>query len=375
MSRRDLHLSALRARIPEISPATTQALDGTLVDVRTPEEWSQGSPEGAVRLGRDALELQIEDHAPDLDTPVVVMCASGRRSLLAADDLLRLGYTDVRSMAGGFTAWKAQGLPIEIPQQLGADLRARYHRHLLMPEVGEAGQRTLLKSRVLLVGLGGLGSPAALYLAAAGVGHLGLVDDDVVDRSNLQRQVIHVDHAVGRLKVDSAIERLTALNPQLSLARHPYRLTAENAAALISGEAEPDGKPYDLVIDGADNFTARYTLNDACAALGVPCVHGSVHRFEGQVSVFAPPKGPCYRCLFPHPPPPELAPNCATAGVLGVLPGVIGLLQATEALKLLLGVGEPLVGRLLAYDGLKSTLRQTALPRDPACPTCSKLHQ
>lgn len=369
MSRRDAHLAALAAEIPAISPEAAHALGAPILDVRTPTEWAQGSPPGALRLGRDALELQIEDHLPALDQPVLVMCASGRRSLLAADDLRRLGYADVRSITGGLAAWKAAGLPLEIPERFDDELRARYHRHILIPEVGEAGQRRLLDSRVLIVGLGGLGAPAALYLAAAGVGHLGLVDDDVVDRSNLQRQIIHVDHAVGRLKVDSAVERLSALNPRLKVARHPTRLTAEIATELIA-----EGR-YDVVLDGTDNFTTRYALNDACAALGVPCVHGSVHRFEGQVSVFHPPHGPCYRCLFPHPPPPELAPNCATAGVLGVLPGVIGVLQATEVLKHLLGLGDRLTGTLLTYDALKSTTRRVTLPRDPSCPTCGHISQ
>lgn len=363
-------LATLRTSIPAIGPVEAHTLGAPLIDVRTPEEWAQGCPEGALRVARDSLELDIEAEVPELDRTVLVLCAAGRRSLLAADALRRLGYTDVRSVEGGFSAWKAAGLPIEMPPTMSGELRARYHRHLLIPEIGEVGQQKLLHSRVLLIGMGGLGSPAALYLAAAGVGHLGLVDDDVVDRSNLQRQVLHVDHAVGRLKVDSAIERLTALNPQISLARLPCRLNADNAHGLLSGVVEMGGAPYDLVIDGADNFTARYVLNDACVDLGIPCVHGSVHRFEGQVSVFHPPHGPCYRCLFPHPPPPELAPNCATAGVLGVLPGIIGLLQATEALKLLLDLGEPLVGRLLQYDALSCTTRTTRLPRDPACPAC-----
>ncbi len=354
---RSQRLASLRAHIPEVEP--TDPIEGVLIDVREAHEIAAGSPPGALRLGRGMLELRVEGAVPETDTPIVCMCAAGIRSLFAAEDLRQLGYTDVRSMRGGFGAWKQAGLPIEVPHSLD---RARYARHLLLPEVGEEGQLRLDRASVLLVGAGGLGSPAALYLAAAGVGTLGIVDDDLVDRSNLQRQVLHSDDAVGQPKVESARRRIEGLNPNVSVQPHALRLTKHNVDDLVPR--------YDLVLDGADNFATRYMLNDACLKHAKPLVHGSVYRFEGQVSVFGAP-GPCYRCIFPEAPPPELAPSCAEAGVLGVLPGVIGLLQATEALKILLGVGEPLRGRLLSFDALSTRFTTLRLSRDPKCGWCS----
>ena len=367
---REARLAALRAAIPEVAPreaAALQARGAALVDVREADEIAQGSPPGALRLGRSYLELRIEDAVPELDRPLVVLCGSGTRSLFAAEDLKRLGYRQVASLAGGFVRWKAEGLSVEIPPRFDQSARERDSRHLLMPEVGEAGQMKLLGSKVLLVGAGGLGSPAALYLAAAGVGTLGIVDHDVVDRSNLQRQILHTDARVGQPKVASAAATIAALNPSIKVVPHEAQLTAANVEEILCG--------YDLVVDGSDNFPTRYLVNDACVRLGLPNVHGSVYRFDGQVTVFWPSfakrRGPCYRCLYPEPPPAAFAPSCAEAGVLGVLPGVIGLLQATEAIKLLLGVGDPLVGRLLYYDALRAEFRELAVERDPGCRYCS----
>lgn len=369
MKAKDKRLAELRASIPEITPEQAHALQqqgGVLLDVRENDEIAQGSPQGARRLGRGFLEFRIEDTVPEPDRPLLVMCGSGTRSLFAAETLRKLGYRDVRSVAGGFNRWKDRGLPFEIPLALDADARARYSRHLLMPEVGEHGQHRLLRSKVLLIGAGGLGSPAALYLAAAGVGVLGLVDHDVVDRSNLQRQVLHTDERVGVPKVESARQTLLALNPSVNVVGHEVRLEASNVEQVLGG--------YDIVIDGSDNFPTRYLVNDACVKLGIPNVHGAVYRFEGQVSVFWPaaPRqpGPCYRCLYPEPPPPELAPSCAEAGVLGVLPGVIGLLQAVEAIKILLDIGEPLIGRVLHYDALPARFSEFKVRRNPECAYC-----
>ncbi|MFW6084566.1 MAG: molybdopterin-synthase adenylyltransferase MoeB, partial [Gemmatimonadota bacterium] len=297
-------LAELRSEIPEVSPREARALqrDGALlVDVREPDETAGGIPVGARRVVRGYLELQIEEHVDDFDRPLVIMCAGGARSLLAADDLKRMGFTDVRSMAGGFNRWKNDGLPVEVPETLDARERERYGRHLLMPEVGEDGQLALRDSRVLMIGAGGLGSPAALYLAAAGVGTLGVIDDDVVDRSNLQRQILHADDRVGTPKTDSARATLSALNPDVEVNTFAERLTSDNAERLLAG--------YDVVVDGSDNFATRYLVNDVCVRFGIPNVHGSIYRFEGQVSVFWPGRpespGPCYRCLYPEPPPPE----------------------------------------------------------------------
>lgn len=361
-------LDQLRSRIAEVTPAEALALQAqgaALIDVRESDEMDQGTAPGALRLGRGFLELRVEEKVGK-DRTVVLMCAGGTRSLLAADDLLRLGYSDVRSLAGGFSRWKAEGLPIETPFKFDVAARERYSRHLLMPEVGEAGQEKLMRSKVLLVGAGGLGSPAAFYLAAAGVGTIGLVDHDVVDRSNLQRQILHTDARVGMSKVVSARVTLQALNPCINVVGYEERLTSENVERIASG--------YEVVVDGCDNFPTRYLVNDACVKLGLPNVHGAVFRFDGQVGVFWPGRpgrpGPCYRCLFRDPPPPGVAPSCAEAGVFGVLPGVIGLLQATETIKLLLGLGEPLVGAMLHFDALASSFRRMRLERDPDCPCC-----
>jgi sulfur-carrier protein adenylyltransferase/sulfurtransferase len=366
---RERLLAELKSCIRELAPRDALALQArgaVLVDVREADEIAQGTAPGALRLGRGYLELRIEEAVPDAQRPIVVMCGSGTRSLLAADALKRMGYADVSSMAGGFTRWKNEGLPVEQPFVLDAAARERYSRHLLMPEVGEEGQARLMRAKVLLIGAGGLGSPAAFYLAAAGVGTLGLVDHDIVDRSNLQRQILHTDARVGSSKVASARQTLEALNPGVKVVGHETHLTSANVEQILSG--------YDVVVDGCDNFPTRYLVNDACVKLRIPNVHGAVYRFEGQVSVFWPARpqrpGPCYRCLYPEPPPPEYAPSCAEAGVLGVLPGVIGLLQATEAIKLLLGIGEPLVGRMLYFDALAARFSELALQRDPACRYC-----
>lgn len=368
---RERRLFELRRDIPELSPAEALALQAqgaALVDVREAEEIAQGSALGALRLGRGFLELKIEEAVPDYERPLVTMCAGGTRSLFAAESLARLGYRRVYSLQGGFTRWKAEGLPWEMPSTLSREERERYSRHLSIPEVGEAGQARLLASKVLLIGAGGLGCPAALYLAAAGVGTLGLVDDDRVDRSNLQRQVLHGDGRIGQLKVESARASLAALNPGIRIEAYAERLTRDNVEKLFAG--------YDVIVDGSDNFQTRYLVNDACVRLGLPNVHGSVYRFEGQVSVFWPAyakrHGPCYRCLYPEPPPPELAPSCAEAGVLGVLPGIIGLLEAVETIKLLLDLGDPLVGRLLCYDALAGRFSEYALAADPDCAYCGE---
>ena len=370
MKARDRRLAEIRSKVPEVGPR--EALDlqrsgAALIDVRDASEVAQGSPGGALRLDRGYLELRIEEAIPDLDRTLVVTCASGQRSLFAADDLRRMGYRDVRSLAGGFNGWKDEGLPFEIPKMLNADARERYSRHLVMPEVGEAGQLELLEGRVLLIGAGGIGSPAALYLAAAGVGTLGIVDHDVVDRSNLQRQILHTDERVGMSKVASAREAMLALNPAVNVVEHTLRLESANVEEVFEG--------YDVVVDGSDNFATRYLVNDACVKHRIPNVHGSVFRFEGQVTVFWPARegapGPCYRCLYPEPPPPELSPTCAEAGVMGVLPGVVGLLEAVEAIKILLGAGDLLVGRLLHYDALSARFTEFRQARNPECRYCA----
>jgi molybdopterin/thiamine biosynthesis adenylyltransferase/rhodanese-related sulfurtransferase/molybdopterin converting factor small subunit len=367
---REQRLAALRAEIAEVEPRQAQVLQAegaVLIDIREPDEVAGGSPVAAVHLSRAYLELQIEDVVPEFDMPLLILCSSGVRSLFAASELRRLGYRTVSSVAGGFNRWKDAGLPFELPRVLDARARERYARHLLMPEVGVAGQLRLLESRVLLIGAGGLGAPAALYLAAAGVGTLGIVDHDVVDRSNLQRQVIHAEERIGQPKVESAREAIQALNPDIELALYRTRLDSDNIDEIVAG--------YQVVIDGTDNFATRYLINDACIKHGIPNVHGSIFRFDGQVSVFWPARpdrpGPCYRCLYPEPPPPELAPSCAEAGVLGVLPGVIGLLQAVETIKLLLALGEPLCGRLLQFDALAGRFQEFTLAADPACSHCS----
>jgi sulfur-carrier protein adenylyltransferase/sulfurtransferase len=360
---RDL-LSEAKAQIREVSTDDAEQHLGkvTFLDVREPEEYEQGTLPGAIHLPRGNLEFQVEGKLPDKSAPVIVYCAGGVRSAFAARTLGQLGYTNVVSMAGGFNRWKDEGKAWNTPRTLSADQRNRYQRHLLLPEVGEVGQQKLLDSKVLLLGAGGLGSPAALYLAAAGVGTLGIIDMDVVDASNLQRQILHNMDRIGERKVDSAKKTLTAINPDVDVATYDVRLGADNVLDIIDG--------YDVIVDGTDNFPTRYLVNDASLLKRIPVVHGSIFRFEGQATVFAPYEGPCYRCLIPEPPPAELAPSCAEAGVLGVLPGIIGSIQALEALKLLLGIGDPLIGRLLAYDSLEETFRTFKVRRDPECPAC-----
>jgi molybdopterin/thiamine biosynthesis adenylyltransferase/rhodanese-related sulfurtransferase len=336
-----------------------------VVDVREPEEWSAGHIPGAVHVPKSYLESRIEGTIPDRSAHVVLYCASGNRSAWAARTLIEdLGYENVESMTGGYTLWKDRGYDVEVPRSLTAEQRERYSRHLLLPEVGADGQQKLLDAKVLLLGAGGLGSPAALYLAAAGVGTLGIVDNDEVDLSNLQRQVIHSSDRIGVPKVDSAEQTITALNPDVKVKKYAVRLGAENIMDILPG--------YDIVVDGLDNFPTRYLLNDASVRLGIPVVSAAILGFEGQLSVFKPYDGPCYRCLFPVPPPAELAPSCGANGVLGVLPGTMGLLQATEVIKLILGEGDPLVGRLLMYDALAATTTEVKVRRDPGCPICSR---
>ncbi len=408
-------LERVRLEIEEAGAARARDLieegDPLVLDVREQAEWDEGHLPGAVHIPRGSLESRIERAAPDPERRIVVYCAAGNRSAFAAKTLAELGYEDVVSLAGGFADWKRSGFPVELAAGLDAPRRARYSRHLLIPEVGEPGQLKLLEAKVLLIGAGGLGSPASLYLAAAGIGRIGIVDADVVDESNLQRQIVHSTDRLGEPKVDSAKRTLEALNPDVQVVGYKERLTSENVERILA-----DG--WDVIVDGADNFPTRYLVNDASVWHGIPVVHGSIYRFEGQVTVFRPrvaggehgaargdgeqgvargarhqdgraslarpsqPTGraaagehdgeqsPCYRCLFPTPPPPELAPSCAEGGVLGVLPGVIGSLQANEALKLVLGIGEPLVGRLLLFDALGPEFTEVKLRRDPDCPVC-----
>jgi len=363
---RDL-LAQAKSEIREIDTAeadTARLVPGTIVlDVREPDEYDQGALPGALHIPRGHLESQIEGKVPDKSAPVLVYCAGGVRSAFAAKTLQDLGFADVVSMAGGFGRWKDEGRDWKTPVSLNAEQRIRYGRHLLLPEVGVDGQAKLLASKVLLLGAGGLGSPAALYLAAAGVGTLGIVDMDEVDASNLQRQILHNIDRIGERKVDSAKKTLTALNSDVDVVAHDTRLSADNVLDLIDG--------YDVIVDGADNFPSPYLLNDASLVKRIPVVHGSIFRFEGQATVFDPYNGPCYRCMIPEPPPAELAPSCAEAGVLGVLPGIIGSIQALEAVKILLGLGETLRGRLLAYDALEQSFRTFKVLRDPKCPACS----
>ncbi|WP_395681316.1 molybdopterin-synthase adenylyltransferase MoeB [Dokdonella sp.] len=350
----------------EIEPGMAlehQRRGALLLDVREDLERAAGYARGSIGLPRAAIEARIASLAPALDREILAICASGGRSLLAAKTLRELGYAHARSVRGGHARWQREGLPME-QGELDVDAAERYARHLVLPEVGVAGQRKILHARVVLVGAGGLGAPIALYLAAAGVGTLTLIDDDVVDRSNLQRQIIHTDARVGVPKVESARAMLNALNPGVRVESVRERLCGANVEALLRG--------HDVVVDGADNFPARYLLSAASLRLGLPLVYGAVHRFSGQISVFDPRRAdsPCYRCLFPQPPSAAEAPNCSEAGVLGVMPGIVGLLQANEVLKLILGIGEPLVGRLLCHDALAGTFRELRLPRDPDCPGC-----
>jgi sulfur-carrier protein adenylyltransferase/sulfurtransferase len=359
-------LAQLRGEIDEIDTASARDLtDAVFVDVREQDEWDEGHIPGALYLGRGNLESRIESAVPDKTRQVVVYCAAGNRSVFATKTLEELGYENVSSLAGGYVDWKRNGFPTQLPQSLSPDQRSRYSRHLLIPEVGVEGQTKLLSSRVLLIGAGGLGSPSSLYLAAAGVGTLGIVDDDRVDASNLQRQIAHSTETLGEWKVDSAKRTLEALNPDVNVVTYKERLTSENVERILA-----DG--WDVIVDGADNFPTRYLVNDASVWHDTPVVHGSIYRFEGQVTVFKPGDGPCYRCLFPTPPPPELAPSCAEGGVLGVLPGIVGSLQANETIKLLLGIGDPLVGRLLLFDALATEFSEVKLRKDASCPVCGE---
>jgi sulfur-carrier protein adenylyltransferase/sulfurtransferase len=356
-------------RVREIAareaPDALSAKDALLVDVRSDEEWRIAHIPGALHVPMSQVESRLPELAPDRKRPIVTYCATGNRSLRILPTIDELGYEDAVSMSGGIVAWRELGFTVESQSALAEDKRERYSRHLLIPEVGEEGQQRLLDTSILLIGAGGLGSPAALYLAAAGVGRIGIVDDDVVDSSNLQRQVIHSTAGLGELKARSAKDALQGLNPDVEVATYEERLTSENVDRILD-----DG--WGLVVDGADNFPTRYLLNDASVWHDLPVVHGSIYRFEGQVTVFKPYDGPCYRCLFPQPPPPELAPSCAEGGVLGVLPGVIGSLQANEALKLALGIGDVAIGRLLLFDALSARLDEVAVRRDPDCPVCGR---
>ncbi|WP_205697520.1 molybdopterin-synthase adenylyltransferase MoeB [Conexibacter sp. SYSU D00693] len=366
-------IKQVKSSIKEVDPREVHDLveqgridDGVvLVDVREPEEWDRGHLPGAKHVSRGHLESRIEGAAPDRSQRVVLYCASGNRSALAARTLREdLGYEQVESMTGGYTLWKDRGYAVETPRVFTPEQRDRYSRHFLLPEIGTEGQAKLLDAKVLLLGAGGLGSPTALYLAAAGVGTLGIVDDDVVDVSNLQRQVIHATSRVGVPKVDSAEQAIKDLNPDVQVKKFQFRLDASNIMEVLEG--------FDIVVDGVDNFPTRYLLNDATVRLGIPVVSAAILGFEGQLSVFAPYEGPCYRCLFRQPPPAELAPSCGANGVLGVLPGTMGLLQATEVIKLITGIGDPLIGRLLMYDALDASTTELKVRRDPECPICSR---
>jgi sulfur-carrier protein adenylyltransferase/sulfurtransferase len=362
----DRELPMARGPVREVTPAEAAELidqGAVLIDTREEHEWKAGHLAGATLIPPIQVLDRIEQVAPDKSKQVVVYCAAGARSMRAALQMASHGYQNVASMAGGIGVWKAEGRPWQVPDETPAVARnPRYARHLVMPEVGPEGQAKLQQSKVLFIGAGGLGSPGLLYLAAAGVGTLGIVDFDVVDLSNLQRQVVHADDRIGMKKTQSAAMTIKALNPEVNVVAHEEMLTEENVDRLIAG--------YDVVIDGTDTFETRYTLNDAAVRAAIPVIHASVFRFEGQLTVFVPYQGPCYRCLYPTPPPPELAPGCSVAGVLGVVPGVMGLLQATEAIKVLLKLGDPLVGRLLIWDALDGVFSEVALRRDPHCPAC-----
>ena len=364
---RDL-LAAAKSEIVEIDTATAEGRihdneNVVVLDVREPDEYEQGALRDVVHIPRGHLEAQVEGHIAERDAEVLVYCAGGVRSAFAAKTLGELGYTNVKSIAGGFGKWKNEGRDWKVPATLTPDQRNRYQRHLLLPEVGEKGQQKLLESKVLMLGAGGLGSPSALYLAAAGVGTIGIIDMDVVDQSNLQRQILHNMDRIGDRKVDSAKKTLTLLNPDVNVVTYDQRLGADNVLDIIDG--------YDIIVDGTDNFPTRYLLNDASLIKKIPVVFGAIFRFEGQVTIFNPYNGPCYRCMLPQPPPAEMAPSCAEAGVLGVLPGIIGSLEAMEAIKHLLNLGDTLSGRLLTYDALEQSFRTFKIRRDPNCPACS----
>jgi molybdopterin/thiamine biosynthesis adenylyltransferase/rhodanese-related sulfurtransferase len=355
-------LQQAKRDIREVDTATADELranpGAVVLDVREPDEYEQGAIPGAMHIPRGQLESNVEARVPDRSTPLIVHCAGGTRSAFAAKTLQELGYTDVVSVAGGFNRWKDEGRDWRVPQALTPEQRNRYQRHILLPEVDVEGQLKLLDAKVLLLGAGGLGSPAALYLTAAGVGTIGIIDMDVVDDSNLQRQILHNVERIGERKVDSAKKTLTLLNPDVNVVTYDVRLGADNVMDILDG--------YDVIVDGTDNFPTRFLVNDASVKLGIPVVHGSIFRFEGMVTVFDPKRGPTYRDMVPEPPPAELAPSCAEAGVLGVLPGIVGSLQAIEAIKLLLDLGDPLIGRLLAYDSLEQSFREFKLRKDPA---------
>src|SRR6266478_2800281 len=362
------YFAEIKKRVKEATPQQVADLlrsgDVQLADVREKDEWEAGHLPGAVHVPKSFLEQWAEDRIPDKTKTTILYCAGGVRSVMAADTLSKLGYTNIISMSGGFNRWKDSGMATVTPDSFTPEQAQRYSRHLLIPEVGEAGQHKLLKSKVLLIGAGGLGSPAAYYLASAGVGTLGILDSDVVDESNLQRQILHNSKRIGQPKVDSAKQTLEDLNPDVKVVPYQQRLTRDNVIELF--------KDYDLIVDGSDNFPTRYLVNDASVLLKKTVVHGSIFRFDGQVSVFQPFVGPCYRCVFPEPPPPELAPSCDEAGTLGILPGIVGLFEANEAVKLLLGIGEPLIGRLLMIDALTDEFRTLRLKRDPKCPVCGE---
>ncbi len=357
-------LATAKAEIREIDTAQADVdrhgPGAVVLDVREPDEYEQGAIPGSIHIPRGQLESNIENRVHDRATPLIVFCAGGVRSAFAAQTLAQLGYTDVVSVEGGFGRWKDEGRDWKVPQTLTPEQKNRYHRHLLLPEVGDEGQQKLLDAKVLMLGAGGLGSPSALYLAAAGVGTIGIVDMDVVDSSNLQRQILHNTDRIGERKVDSAKKTLTLINPDVNVVTYDARLGADNIMDILDG--------YDVVVDGADNFPSRYLLNDASVKLGIPVVHGSIFRFEGQVTVFDPHSGPTYRDLLPEPPPAHLAPSCAEAGVLGVLPGIVGSIQALETIKLILGLGDTLSGRLLAFDALDMSFREFKLQVDPDNP-------
>ena len=361
-------MAEARKEVREVTPQqvndllTNNGKSHVLLDVRESDEWRQGHLEGALPLPRGFLEIKVETAIPDKNAPIIAYCAGGVRSLLAAKAMKEMGYQNVSSMSGGYAAWKNGGFKWVQDFQYTAEQLIRYSRHFLLPEVGEEGQAKLLQAKALLVGAGGLGSPAAYYLAAAGVGTLGIIDNDVVDISNLQRQILHTNDRVGTPKVESAKQTLEALNPDVKVIPYQAKLTSENIMDII--------KNYDLVVDGCDNFPTRYLVNDACVLAGKPNVHGSIFQFEGQATVFYPGKGPCYRCLYPEPPPAEMAPSCAEAGVLGVLPGLIGVIEALEAIKIILGKGDTLVGRLVHFNTLTMEINTLKLRRDPSCPVC-----
>jgi molybdopterin/thiamine biosynthesis adenylyltransferase/rhodanese-related sulfurtransferase len=361
-------MAEARKEVPEVTPQQVNELltkngkSHVLLDVRESDEWRQGHLEGALPLPRGFLEIKVETAIPDKKAPIIAYCAGGVRSLLAAKAMKEMGYQNVSSMSGGYTAWKNGGFKWVQDFQYTPEQLIRYSRHFLLPEVGEEGQAKLLQAKILMVGAGGLGSPAAYYLAAAGVGTLGVIDNDVVDISNLQRQILHANDRVGTPKVESAKKTLEALNPDVKVVPYQAKLTSENIMDIL--------KDYDLVVDGCDNFPTRYLVNDACVLAGKPNVHGSIFQFEGQATVFYPGKGPCYRCLYPEPPPAEMAPSCAEAGVLGVLPGLIGVIEALEAIKIILGKGDTLVGRLVHFNTLTMEINTLKLRRDPTCPVC-----